>query len=237
MQKIRSAWRNALLLSLCAPAAQAGRPMAADDAAILDPRQCQLETWTQHSRAQDEYWAVPACNFGGGWELAAGAGRTRDLQDSAAMSLALLQAKTMLRAPQDDGWGLGLVLADQFRAGSGGRGDLSLNLPLSVELAGQRAMLHANLGWLRQRGRQDQPSPGVQRSWALGLELAAGERAALTLEAYGRQRAGSYVQLGARYSLVPGRADIDIGYGDRAGRRGAERYLAIGLTLAASLGD
>lgn len=237
MKKFPSAWRNALLLSLCAPAAHATRPMAADDAAILDPRQCQLETWTQHSRAQNEYWALPACNFGGGWELAAGAGRTHGLQGGGNNSLALLQAKTMLRAPQDDGWGLGVVLADQFRAGSGGRGDLSLNFPLSVALAGERAMLHANLGRLRQRGQPEQPSPGLQRSWALGLELAAGERAAFTAEAYGRQRAGSYLQLGARYSLIPGRADIDVAYGDRVGRRGAERYLAIGLTLAASLTD
>ena len=237
MKKSMPAWRSALLLALCAPAAQAARPMAADDAAILDPRQCQLETWAQHSRAQNEYWALPACHFGGGWELAAGMARTYGLQGGGRGTLALLQAKTVLRAPQDDGWGLGLVLADQFRAGAGGKGDVSLNFPLSLELAGDKVLMHANLGWLRQRGQADQPSPGVQRGWALGLELAAGERAAFTVEAYGRQRAGSYVQLGARYSLIPGRADIDIGYGDRAGRRGSERYLAVGLTLAAALAD
>jgi len=236
MRKTFPAWHAPLLLTLCAPAAQAGRPMAADDAAILDPRQCQLEAWAQHNKTQNEYWAAPACNVGGGWELGAGAGRAHSLgggQDT----LSLLQAKTLLRAPQDDGWGLGLVLAGQWRAGASSNRDLSLNLPLSVELAGDRAMLHANLGWLRQRGQPEPAGPRLLRSWALGLELAAGERAAFTMEAYGRQRAGSYAQLGARYSLIPGRADIDIAYGDRAGRRGAERYLAIGLTLVASLGD
>jgi hypothetical protein len=231
------AWRSALLLALCAPAAQAARPMAADDAAILDPYQCQLETWGQHNKAQNEYWTVPACNVGGRWELAAGAGRTYGLAADGQDTLGLLQAKTLLRAPQEDGWGLGLVMAGQWRAGAGGHGDLSVNLPLSVELAGDRAMLHANLGWLRQHSQPEQASPGLQRSWALGLELAAGERAAFTVEAYGRQRTGSYMQLGARYSLIPGRADIDIAYGDRAGRRGAERYLALGLTLVASLAN
>ncbi|CAN7571019.1 hypothetical protein LJR289_004067 [Pseudoduganella sp. LjRoot289] len=237
MRNYLPAWRDALLLALCAPAAHAGRPMAADDAAILDPRQCQFETWAQHSRAQNEYWLVPACNIGAGWELAAGAARTRGLQGGGRSTLGLLQAKTLLRAPQDDGWGLGLVLAGQFRPDAGGHGDLSMNVPLSVELAGERVQMHANVGWLRQRGQADQPGPGLQRTWALGLELAAGGRGALTLEAYGRQREASYLQLGTRYSLVPGRADIDFSYGDRAGRRGAGRYLAVGLTLAASLGD
>lgn len=237
MKKTFPAWHAPLLLTLCAPAAQAGRPMAADDAAILDPRQCQLETWAQHGKAQNEYWTAPACNFGGGWELAAGAGRARNLAGGGQDTLSLLQAKTLLRAPQDDGWGVGLVLAGQWRAGASSNRDLSLNLPLSVELAGDRAILHANLGWLRLRGQQEPASPRLQRSWALGLELAAGERAAFTAEAYGRQRAGSYMQLGARYSLIPGRADIDIAYGDRTGRRGAERYLAVGLTLVASLAD
>lgn len=231
------AWRHTLLLALCAPAAQAGRPMAAEDATILDPQQCQLETWAQHSQTQNEYWTAPACNLGAGWELSAGAGRAYGLAGGGQNTLAQLQAKTLLRAPQEDGWGLGLVLASQWSTGPGSSRDLSLNLPLSVQLAGERAMLHANLGWLRQRSQQQTAGSTSRRTWGLALELAASERAAFTIETYGSQRAGSYMQLGARYSLIPGRADIDIAYGDRVGRRAAERYVAIGLTLVASLAD
>ena len=63
----------ACALALLAPNAHAGRPMTVDDAVILTPGQCQLETYALHDAQHNEYWATPACNVGGTWELGAGA--------------------------------------------------------------------------------------------------------------------------------------------------------------------
>jgi hypothetical protein len=217
----------ASLLALCTLPAFAARPLVADDAGILDPGQCQLESFIFHDRQHTEYWAVPACNFAGGWELAAGVAHTHT--DLDRRHPALLQAKTLLRKPDNDGWSLGLVLANQFRPAHGVAGDWTINLPLTVELDGDRLMVHANAGWLHPRGA------GGRRNWAVGVEKAVGERAAVTADVYGSPRGPSFVQLGWRYTVLPGRADIDFGVGDRAGLRGKERYYTMGLTLFAGL--
>lgn len=218
----------AVLLILQPACVHAARPLTTDDAYTLNPRQCQLETWRQHGARQTDYWAVPACNFGGGWELAAGAARI-DPRNGSSSRMGLVQAKTTLHTSESGIWSVGMALADQLRPGAGLNGDLSLNVPLSVQLAGERLLAHANLGWLRQR---EQPG---QRTWALGLEAAAGERSAFTVEAYGTRFGGTFVQVGVRHTVVAGRADLDAGYGERAGLRGRERYFAFGLTLYAEV--
>lgn len=225
-----------LLAALPFASAHAARPMTADDASTLDPQQCQLESWVQHNHDQTEFWAVPACNLGGGWELAAGAAHVHRTAAGRAASgpgtpanLAILQAKTLLRKPQGDGWGVGLVLADLFRPAQDMAGDWFANVPVSVELLGERLVAHVNAGWLKERGK------GSQATWAAGLEAMAGLRGALTVEAYGRQRGGAFFQLGGRYALLPGRADLDAGYGERTGLHGRERFVTVGLTLYAGM--
>lgn len=213
----------ACLLALFAPPADCARPLVADDASILDPGQCQLESSALHDRRHTEYWVVPACNFTGNWELAAGAAQVR--ADGAWRTPGLLQAKTLLRKPDGDGWALGLTVANQFQTTHGLASDWAVNLPLSVELDGDRLMVHANLGWLHPHGL------GGRHTWALGAESLVGERSAFTAEVYGSRGGPSYAQLGWRYTLLQGRADFDAAVGERAGLRGRERYYTLGLTL------
>ncbi|WP_426171917.1 hypothetical protein [Pseudoduganella sp. R-34] len=89
--------------ALLSTTAWAGRPLATDDATILEPSDCQVEAWHQHTGNLREWWAMPACRVGG-WELAAGKGQA---------SNAALQAKTVLRRLETNGWGLGLAIATQ----------------------------------------------------------------------------------------------------------------------------
>jgi hypothetical protein len=67
------------------------------------------------------------------------------------------------------------------------------------------------------------------------MEAAVGERNAFTADAYGSRGGPSYVQLGWRYTLAPGRADLDAALGERTGLRGRERYYTLGLTLYGGL--
>ena len=213
-----------LLLWSCA-GAHAARPLVVDDASILDPHHCQLEAWTQHAPAQTEYWAVPACNVGGHWELGAGLGRIGPDRGGRGYRSGVLQAKTVFRQLATDDWGIGLTVANQFRQGDGVRGDFSVLVPASVSLAHDRVLLHANAGWLRLHA--DGSHGGL---WAAGGEWAATSRIALTLEAYGSQRGHAYRQAGVRLTLVPDRLALDAGLGTRLG--GGERYATFGLTLA-----
>lgn len=215
----------AVLLLLSCHAAHAARPLVVDDASILDPHHCQLEAWTQHAPAQTEYWAVPACNVGGRWELAAGLGRISPDDGGHAYRAGLLQAKTVFRPLETNGWGIGLTIVNQFRQGDGVAGDFSVLMPVSVSLAHDRVLLHANAGWLRLHA--DSSHGGL---WAAGGEWATTSRIALTLEAYGTQHGHAYRQAGVRLTLVPDWLAFDAGLGTRLG--GGERYATFGLTFA-----
>ena len=58
-----------LVIGLAMPGVvHAGRPLSTDDATILGPKDCQLETWVDRSRVATDFWAAPACNFGGNFE-------------------------------------------------------------------------------------------------------------------------------------------------------------------------
>jgi hypothetical protein len=201
--------------------------MVVDDASIAGPGQCQVESWTQRTPYQTEYWAMPACNVGGTWELAAGVGRIGPDGPGAAYRSAIVQAKTVFHSLEKNGWGVGLTIASQFRQGDGIAGDLSVLVPVSVSLLDDRVLVHANAGWLRARasGRDD-------AFWAAGAEWSVRPRLTLTLETYGTGRSHGFTQAGVRYTLVPDRLAIDAGLGSRLGRLGAERYVTLGLTLA-----
>ena len=54
--------------------AHAARPMLTDDARIVDPKACQLESWVRDSKHTTEYWALPACNVGENTEITIGGG-------------------------------------------------------------------------------------------------------------------------------------------------------------------
>lgn len=218
----------AAALLLASVPAQATRPMVVDDASIEAPGNCQLESWTQRSAGQVEYWAVPACNFGGAWrswELGAGLGRVKPDGPGGAYRSGVLQAKTVFRPLQTNGWGIGLSIANQFRQGAGVGGDLSVLVPVSLSRLDDRLLLHANLGWLR--AHADHKSDVF---WAGGTEWAARPRLTLTLEAYGTGRGHALAQAGVRVTLVPDRIALDAGIGRRIG--GGERYATVGLTFA-----
>jgi hypothetical protein len=201
--------------------------MVVDDAAITSPGNCQLESWTQRTSVQTEYWAVPACNVGGKWELSAGLGLIGPDGPGSVYRSGFLQAKTVFRPLAKNSWGVGLTIANQFRAGEGVLGDLSVLVPVSRSLLDDRVLVHGNLGWLHAHasGRND-------AFWATGAEWTVRPRLTLTLETYGTARSHGFTQAGIRFTVVPDRLALDAGLGSRIGRLGAERYATVGLTLA-----
>lgn len=220
----------AAFLLACVPAL-ATRPMVVDDASIEAPGSCQLESWTQRTAGQVEYWAVPACNFGGAWqswELSAGLGHVKPDGPDGAYRSGVVQAKTVFRPLQTNGWGIGLTVANQFRQGAGVAGDLSVLVPASLSRFDDRLLIHANLGWLRAHDDHR-----ADLFWAGGAEWAVRPRLTLTLEAYGSARGHALAQAGMRVTLVPDRLALDAGIGHRIGGGGTgDRYATVGLTMA-----
>jgi hypothetical protein len=221
---------GALAMLLAPTAAQAARPMTADDATVLEPRTCQLEAWWQRLHDHSETWLAPACSVAPGWEAGVALVRTREPGSATSERLGGVYAKAVLRPLQTNSWGLGMVIAHLPLEAGSLAGDTSLNVPLTMSLRDDVVLVHANVGWTRHYTIHQGGA-----TWALGAEMAVTPRAALTLETFGAKRGHSYIQAGARYSLIPNRLDLDAAYGERLTARGKEGYLSLGLTVVASL--
>jgi len=213
----------ALLLCHTLPA-HAGRPMTVEDAAIVAPGQCQLETYAQQAGAAREFWATPACNVGDTWELAAGGASAETAGHSTRYGR--LQAKTVFKPLEAGSWGVGLVLGNQFRSGRGVDGDLSANVPLSFALRDDRVLLHVNAGVVR-----TQATRSTDASWGVGAEFILGQSNSLTAEVYGQQRANARYQFGFAHALIPDQVQIDCTWGKRLARGASEPMVTLGLVL------
>jgi hypothetical protein len=205
--------------------------MTVDDAAIVAPHQCQLETYLQRGDHALEYWATPACNVGGTWELALGAAWADDTPGphSRVTHLGRAQAKTVFKAMETNGWGVGLVLADQFRTGYAGSGDISANVPVSFSLRGDAVLLHVNVGAVH-----TQSSPRLSASWGTGAEFKLDARTSLTAEVLGHQHDTTRYQFGFARALIPDHLQIDGTWGSRLTRGVSEPVVTLGLVLQTS---
>lgn len=230
-QTLASAFRlSPLVLALLAAGpAHGARPMVTDDARIVDAKACQLESWAKSNRNSTEYWLQPACNFSGNLELALGAARGRD-DLGAETTNVLIQGKTLFKALQPDGWSWGLALGNvrhpPIQSGSNLVGDLYAYVPATFSFRDDRAFLHANLGWLRDREFHKN-----RLTWGLGTEARLAESTWLIAEAFGQNQGRPFYQMGLRYWLVPDRVQVDATYGNRAGSGTEERWFSIGLRL------
>ena len=106
-----------VVCAVAAPALRAGQPLVTDDAAIVAPQTCQLESWVHWTPDGHEYWAQPACNFTGNLELAIGGARAYPFDDSAS-SMVQLQAKTVFFPRGDGEWSFGAVAVAERDTGA-----------------------------------------------------------------------------------------------------------------------
>ncbi|MFN7183634.1 MAG: hypothetical protein ACK4MZ_05525 [Thermomonas haemolytica] len=207
---------------LAAGAVQAGSPMVVDDAGIVAPGSCQLESWVRQARSGGEAWALPACNLGGDLELTVG-GAALSARGARTDGDVLAQAKTMLRPLEGGGWGVALA-AGGIRHLEAGTTDLYAYVPATLSLAGDALLVHANLGWLREgTSRRD------HLSWGVGSEWQLAPRTSLLAETFGQDAGRPSWQAGIRQWLRPERLQLDATCGNRLGGGAGQRWVAIGL--------
>lgn len=207
------------------PAAHAARPLITDDARLTDPRACQMESWVHFHRQRNEFWALPACNPGGNFELTVGGAwsRANGNTDSGAL---MIQGKTLFKQLETNGFGIGLAAGYATQPGSGQSGSPYFYVPASFSFADDRFVLHTNLGAVRLRESRE-----TRLTWGIGSETQTTERLYIIAETYGQDKGSPFFQMGLRYWIVPNHVQIDTTFGSQIGNIHDERWLSIGLRL------
>lgn len=232
----RAAPAAALLLAagLSLPPAQAGRPLATDDAAVVAPQACQLELWHERSRGSRAQWANAGCNPFGSTEFALGASRLRE--DGERATPTAWQVKHLLREVQDDAPGFAVALRGERdrRVHAGLRlGDTAFNAIATWPLRSDALVLHANLGLLRQRDATGEgPRARSRGTWAAALDGQAAAATRWSLEAYGAGSERPQWQAGLRHEVREG-VQLDFAFGAQAGRWNTTRQASVGLVIVA----
>jgi hypothetical protein len=214
------------LCALCLPLpTQAGRPLTTEDAAVLQPKCCQLESWLDRSRDATAGWLVPSCDFGTGIEWQVGFARTREAGE-ARFSEAYAQAKTVFIEPANDGFRVGLVVGVARRPlNENRRGWDHPFLTVPVTSTFGDTAIHANLGWSRNgEARRD------ATTWALAIEKPVGALTAVA-EAFGENTSRPFFRAGMRWTAIADALDLDLTVVTRPGGDRSERYVSLGFTF------
>ena len=222
---------SSLLISLAGALGQAhaARPLNTDDANVVDPKSCQLESWVRKSSSSIERWAVPGCNFFGDTEISVGANFQSDT-NLPASQYHLIQAKKRWRVLEPGDWGLSSTLGTLQHAGhasSESVNDVYLNVPVTWSM-GQDRFAHFNAGWI-----QHQAQGYGAKTWGMALEQPINSQITGILETYGEAKQSTKYQLGLRIWVVPQRVQIDATLGNIWGSSSnpAQRWVSIGLRL------
>jgi hypothetical protein len=217
----------AIALAAAAAAAHAERPLETDDATLVDEGWCQLESWVFHSRSAQRYWLVPACNPFGNLELQVGLARAQS-DDGPWHNDYLLQAKTLLKPLEENGWGVGLsATAARFGDGTDRTWGYTGLLIVSRSLAENRVRLDANFG-----AAYVYRTRHLGGAWGVAGTYNVTERVAVVAEVLGVAGEGRLAQAGGRLWIVPDRVQIDgtIGRSNFSGR--TENIFTLGIYLA-----
>ncbi|MBB5205254.1 hypothetical protein HNQ51_002573 [Inhella inkyongensis] len=185
---------------LLVQSAQAGAPMATEDADVLARGECEWESAFERARESGaptvRAWGTKVgCGWLEGHQAAIGYGRA-----SAAGVHAdsfSLGGKSALRARPEGGWGLTLAweLSTLKAPGGSHRFDGSMLALVFTQSFAEKGLLHMNLGTAR--SRLDDEST---RFWALGAEWALNDALDLLAETYGARHEKPQFGVGLRWN-------------------------------------
>lgn len=200
---LKHAHHLAALLCLAAcGAAHAGRPLATEDADVLDRGECEAEGFVARqtvtgSAAVDGTALQVGC--GVGWNSQAALGYARERSAGARTSAWGLSGKTAIVERADDttgitlAWGLG---AQREPGGSMKHESSFLTLVATREWAGGW-LTHANLGWTR-----SESASANSTTWNLAVEKPVGNGVDLMAEVYGDDREKPWLGTGVRWAAT-----------------------------------
>ncbi len=200
-----------------------------DDAAIVEFRACQAEAW--HGRRSS--WILPACQLLGNLEISAGVGFL-DEGGGVRETEYAVEAKTLFRPLEPDGWGMGLVVGvgPNPSAAPGERhlSDVYAFAPASLSLWEDGLVLHGNLGWAWERRGEDEEDQHLL-TWGARADAALVERFTAIGEVYGYHAERPEFQVGIRTHFPEAGVEVDVSWGGSTerGLRGAG--LTVGIAF------
>jgi hypothetical protein len=218
----------ALASALSFPA-WAGRPLVTEDAGVLGQRECEIESYAGHvsdSPSLSTRWAQLGCGIGRNTQIALGAGTENS--EGQRTRIAAMTGKTFLRELTDEQTGFALAYT-LFRAQEPGNrfkhGATQLKAVASIPRSGW--LFHANLGWHYSRTSNDDGA-----IWGLAVErLGAAGPVDLMAEIFGDNRSAAWVQIAARWAVIPKRLYLDASWGVQTGSARSKQITA-GLKIA-----
>lgn len=206
----------------------AARPMMTDDARIIDPQSCQLESWVKTYQHHNEYWALPACNPLGYFELTVGGSKVTG-DDRSTPSDRVIQAKTILRELKPNGWGVGFAVGNShhFRTYENrSNNDVYGYIPITWSFNDDQQLIHLNLG-----GAKKQLDHSFKRTWGLGSEFEVAPNTYLIAETFGEDGVKPSYQAGIRRWLMPNKFQADITTGTKSSYSTQNRWFSLGIRL------
>jgi hypothetical protein len=207
--------------------AQAARPMMTDDARIVDPKSCQLESWVRDSKHMTEYWAQPGCNVAENAEITIG-GSLEGENGHSSFANEIYQIKSIIRPIDINQTGYSIVLGnarDPKRTMNKVIQDWYLNVPISYPY-NDRLVIHTNLGVTHLTDERTE-----KINWGLSSEYNYNERVDLISEVFNQSSNSTYFQFGLRYWLIKNRAQIDTTYMNSFNHIGEDQSFSVGLRL------
>ena len=217
-------------VSLLALPAYAARPFVTDDARVVDPQGCQVETFYKRQREfrESEFWFLPACNPWGRVELTLGANWIDSTQPGDSRTL-IMQGKTLIKPLETNGAGfaltLGLAQVSPFQ--SARVVNPYINGIGSFSFFDDRVVLHTNLGAVR-----DNQIHLTRGTWGIGAEiLILAPRLYGIIESYGQRLDKPTLHGGVRIWIVPNRVQIDSTIGSQHATPFDRRFGTIGLRI------
>ncbi len=200
--------------------AQAGRPLASDDASTADPGICQLESWVERA-GHDRAWAIaPACGIARGLEV--GADYTlphpRDtLRATGGLAFKWVPEGWLSSTPAGElNLGVKLSASLEHPYGAGWHRSETSVLALATLKPSDALAVHANLG-----AAHEHTSRTTATLLNLAIAWAPVERALLFAETQTNSKrsvfGGTVSSAGARWWLVQDRLGLDLSASRQAG--------------------
>lgn len=209
--------------------AHAARPFVTDDARIVDPGGCQIETFSKRqSRLNErEFWFLPACNPTGRVELTLGRIQV-DGNTPGDNRANLVQAKMLVKPLVTNGSGyafsVGATRVTPFQAPHAT--NPYLNAIGSFSFADDRVVVHANLGAVA-----DRQLDMTRGTWGLGAEVALNRRLYGIVEGYGQRADKPTRHIGLRVWIVPDRVQVDATVGRQNSGPPERAFRTVGLRI------
>lgn len=210
--------------------AHAARPFVTDDARIVAPQACQLESWTQANAPGVEVWMLPACNPTGNLELTVGTGflPTSD-EPRPRHSAVVVQAKTLLGklfdGRVDTALAAGGIIDGSPSQNEQQVGNVYLYVPATTTFDNDKLLAHINAGC-----RYERSDGHVRATWGLASERILSAYFSLVGEVYGTSHDNPSTQLGFRIWAIPDHVQFDAAGGIQFGDP-SEHWVSIGMRL------